>query len=353
MKETKKLYDSISNIDNKFIEEAQAKEINKTPVRRKWVLMAACLVLVVVGVFTVVHPWEMDSTSDPNSNDTIERESEPNEYLATDIVPGVTSDEPNSGNTFSAVFNDVDTVPIGVSAMISLSSKDFCPMSAEESLDYFGIALPEVPGLDLTAGGCFGDGYGVYRTEDRGVYYDINSYEFTGNGKRVTLTLRTLFNLTPSTEQVNGPEQIEFTEINGQKIALFRDTNENGEERVYTEFVLNGVTCIISACGLEKNELALALTSVLPQKEYVTDPITITGTVSHVDSRTEDYFDGVKHHYSENHDYITVDCGDTRLTVWLPGEANKFTVGDSVTVTYNGEPATAYNIWPGQLVSVE
>lgn len=354
MKEMKKLYDSISNIDNQFIEEAQAKEIKKTPVWRKWAVMAACLVLVAVGVFTAVHPWEMDSTSTPNSSDMIEREPEPIEYLPTNIVPGVTSDKPDSSNTFSAVFNDVDTAPIGVSAMIALSSEDFCSMSADESLDYFGITLPEVPGLDLTGGGCFGNGYGVYRTESRGVYFDINSYEFTGSGKSVTLTLRTLFNFTPSTEQVtNGPEQIEFTEINGWELALFRYTDEDGEECVYTEFVLNGVTCTISACGLAKDELAQALTSVLPQKEYVADPITTTGTVTHVDSRTEDYFDGVEHHYSENHDYITVDCGDIRLTVWLPGEANKFTVGDSVTVTYNGEPATAYNIWPGQLVSVE
>lgn len=32
---------------------------------------------------------------------------------------------------------------------------------------------------------------------------------------------------------------------------------------------------------------------------------------------------------------------------------DRFRVGDTVTITYNGEPATAYNIWPGQLVSVE
>lgn len=75
--------------------------------------------------------------------------------------------------------------------------------------------------------------------------------------------------------------------------------------------------------------------------------------MTYVDSRTEDYFDGTEHHNRERYDYITVDCGDTCLTVWLPGEANRFSAGDSVTITYNGEPATAYNIWPGQLISVK
>ena len=93
--------------------------------------------------------------------------------------------------------------------------------------------------------------------------------------------------------------------------------------------------------------------NLLPPKDYVPDPVTVTGTVTHVDSQTSDYFDGTEHHYSENHNYITVDCGGTRLTVWLPGEADSFSVGSAVTITYNGEPATAYNIWPGQLVDVE
>lgn len=186
------------------------------------------------------------------------------------------------------------------------------------------------------------------------MYFDANYYEFIGSGKSVTLTLRTLFHLIPSPEQVaNGPAQIEFTEISGWKLALFRYTDENGAQCVYTEFVLAGVTYSVSASGLENIELATVLFGLLPQKEYVPGPVAVTGTVTHVDSRTGDYFDGAEHHYSEDHDFITVDCGGTRLTVWLPGEADSFSIGDSVTVTYNGEPATAYNIWPGQLVSVE
>ena len=356
-KETLKMYNSISNINSQFIEEARTRPEKEKNNRFKWVAAAACLCLAVVGVFAAVHLWKWDAAPVPNPNGTIEREPGPGEYPSTGIVPGFTLDEPDSGNVFPAVFNDVDAAPVGESAMIALLADDFCPMSAEESLAYFGVTLPEdglLPGLELTGGGCFGDGHGVYRRGDQGVYFDVNYYEFTGGGKSVTLTLRTRFHLIPSPEQVaNGPEHIDFTEIHGWELALFRYADENGVQCVYTEFVLDGVTCTVSASGLGNSELALALVSLLPQKECVPGPVTVTGTVTHVDSRTSNYFDGKEHHYSEDHDYITVDCDGTRLTVWLPGEADRFSIGDSVTVTYNGEPATAYNIWPGQLVSVE
>ena len=350
-------FEVLGELDDDIVKEAKSdRKGAKTggPVWVKWGALAACLCLAAVGA---VHLWGMDGTPVPDPNGTLEREPGPGEYPSTGIVPGFTLDEPDSVNIFPAVFNDVDAAPVGESAMIALLTEDFRPMSAEESLAYFGVILLEdgiVPSLELTGGGCIGDGHGIYRSEARGVYFDANYYEFTGSGKSVTLTLRTLFHLIPSPEQVaDGPEHIEFMEIRGWELALFRYADENGVQCVYTEFVLDGVTYTITASGLGNNELALVFLSLLPYKEYIPGPVTVTGTVTHVDSRTSDYFDGTQHHYSEDHDFITVDCDGTHLTVWLPGEADRFRVGDSVTVTYNGEPATAYNIWPGQLVSVE
>ncbi len=246
----------------------------------------------------------------------------------------------------------------GIALNILSAGEDFHAMSAEESLRYFGIELSEdggvpIPGFELTGGGCFGQGHGVYGTEERGVYYDANSYVFTDGGGSVTLTLRTTFRyMLPSPEQVkNGPEKIAFTEINGREQALFGYEDEEGVECVYTEFVRDGVVCSVTARGLDADELAAVLTSLVPPKESVSDVNTASGAVTFVDSRKEDHFDGVRHHYTESHDYITLDCGGTELTVWLPGEADRFNVVDSVSVTYNGEPATAYNIWPGQIVS--
>ena len=349
--------EAMSMVDDKYYEEAANYQRGKKAARLRWEALAACLCMVAACVVAAMHPWGMSDTPTPNPNGTIERVPEPDKYPPADIMPGFTPDEPSSGNVFPIVFNEVDEAPAGVAGMIALMVEDFRPMSAEESLDYFGVKLPEdgiAPGLQLTGGGCFGDSHGLYRSGERGVYYDVNAYEFTDGDKRVTLTLRTLFHMAPSLKQVkNGPEHIEFTQINGWELALFQYEDENGTRCVYTEFALDGVTCTLSASGLGKNELAAALMSLLPQREHVPGPVTVTGAVTHVDSRKSDYFDGVRHHYSEDHDFITVDCGGTRLTVWLPGEANRFRVGDSVTVTYNGEPATVRNIWPGQLVSVE
>ena len=353
-------FEVLGELDDDLVEEAKSDGKENKTGRPAWVrrgALAACLCLAAVGVFTAVHLWGTGGIPVPDPNGTPVREPEPGEYPPAGIVPGFTLDEPDGGDKFPAVFNDVDAAPVGKSAMIALLTEDFCPMSTEESLAYFGVTIPEdgiVPGLELTGGGCAGDGHGVYRREGLGVYFDTNWYEFTGGGKRVTLILRTHFHLIPSPELVaNGPEHIEFTEFRGWELTLFRYADENGAQCVYTEFVLDGVTCTVSAFGLEDSELAAALMSILPQKERVPGPVTVTGAVTHVDSRTSDYFDGTQHHYSEDHDFIDVDCGGTSLTVWLPGEADRFRIGDSVTVTYNGEPATAYNIWPGQLVSVE
>ena len=354
MNEAKKLYDSISNIDDRFIEEAQTEKIGKAPARRAWAALAACLCVACLGAVAAVHPWEAGVVPTPSV--MVEYEPTP-DFPAGSASPAATEEAPG-GITFA--FNDVDAAPVGTAAMISLSGKDFRAMSAEESLRYFGLDLSEdggapVPGFELTGGGCFGQGHGVYGTEERGVYYDVNSYVFTDGGRSVTLTLRTTFRyMLPSPDQVkNGPEKIGFTEINGREQALFRYEDGEGVDCVYTEFVRDGAVCSVTARGLDRDELATALTSLVPQKDAVSETNTASGTVTFVDSRREDYFDGVRHYYTESHDYITLDCGGTELTVWLPGEAGRFSVGDSVAVTYSGEPATAYNIWPGQIIRVE
>lgn len=353
------LYRAINDMDDDILERSEAGAGEQKPKGGllKWGAMAACLCFAAAAAFAAVQPWGVGDAPVLNPSGTIEREPVSGECPPTGILSGFTQSEPDGENGISIVFNDVDVAPIGETAMIDLMADDFYPMSTEESLDYFNVSLPEdgiVSGFHLTGGGCFGDRHGVYRSESRNVYFDVNFFEFTGGGKSITLTLRRLFNMMPSPEQVeNGPEHIEFTEICGWELALFRCSDENGARCVYTEFVLDGVTYTIFATGLENNELAAALVNLLPPKEYVSGPVTVTGTVTHVDSRTSDYFDGTEHHYCEDHDYIKVECDGMRLTVWIPGEAGSFRVGSTVAVTYNGGPATAYNIWPGQLVSVE
>lgn len=355
MKETQTLYHAISRIDNRFIEEAQTEQLKKEPVGKaplwkRFTLLAACLFIAAAGAAAVaVNPWQNGGKALPGQDFTAGGKGADQAPSDSDAAA------PEMSPIFFA-FNDVEAAPVGNMAMISLPVEDFQPMSAEESLRYFGVVLPaSVGGFERTGGGCFGGAHGVYQSEERGVYYDVNTYIFTNGGKNFTLTLRTVFEqLVPSPEQIkNGPEKFDFTEINGWNLALFRYADADGKTCVWTEFVLDGVIFTIMTCGLEENELAAALLGLLPQKEAVSEPRTVTGRVTRVDCRTVDYFDGKQHHVDESHDSFTLDCGGMKLTVLVPGAADRFAVGDTAAVTYYGEPATAHTIWPGQLVGVD
>lgn len=58
-KETSKLYNSITNVSNQFIEEDQTKAKKKNG-WLKWVAMAACLCVMIVGVLSISN-WQNDS----------------------------------------------------------------------------------------------------------------------------------------------------------------------------------------------------------------------------------------------------------------------------------------------------
>ena len=67
--QVKKLYNSITNISEEIIEEAQtAKPRRKLPVWAGWAAAAACVCLVVVGVFVWKQPSE--SFADANADDS-------------------------------------------------------------------------------------------------------------------------------------------------------------------------------------------------------------------------------------------------------------------------------------------
>lgn len=62
-RETQKLYNSITNIDNKYIEEAQTAKKGKKPVWFRWGTVAACLCLVFVSVIIFPYIFKSETTS--------------------------------------------------------------------------------------------------------------------------------------------------------------------------------------------------------------------------------------------------------------------------------------------------
>lgn len=171
MKETKKLYDSISDIDERFIEEAQAEEIKKAPLWRKWAGLAACLCIAAVSVVAVFHPWEDGGTPVPNPDPdgTIERDPQPNKFPSTNDIPVRPNDDDQPGadpleppdrpiitiNWDGVVINESeglspDVAPLYHDPKLYLYES----WGQEEVIDYYGWMLaPQYIPENLTGGG--------------------------------------------------------------------------------------------------------------------------------------------------------------------------------------------------------
>ena len=370
--QTQKLYESLSGIDPAYLEEAREPLQHKRSLKswQTWGALAACLCLMGIGLFAGLRG---NGNLPPEAPSVLETaaatEAQPTAALHTaEPIPPTEAQVQRPSlaasplPTFDLItlpYNDTGEAPVAEYGMISLDPRDFISMSTQEAMDYFGIALPDIytlAGLPLTGADCMGPGAGRYESEDRGVYFDSNSFTYSAEDRRIVLAARTTFSHTiPTSEQVAaGPEDMTFTEVNGWQLVLFRYPDEAGNPQVYTEFVLGDTVCSLTAAGLTDEAFAAALGEVLPEKESPADGITAcTGTVLTVDSREEYYFDGQEPHVSTVHDWIALDIGGTRYTVWLLGEAGAFREGDQVSLSYRGEPATAYSVWPGQLISVE
>lgn len=143
MKETKKLYDSISNIDDRFIEEAQAGEIRKVPVRRKWAGLAACLCLAAVGAAAVIHPWETGGTPVSNPTETINRGTESTGAPSTDNIPVRPDDDKPGANPLAPPDASIITihwegVAVNESAGLSVGESMLCLDPENYSCEFWG-----------------------------------------------------------------------------------------------------------------------------------------------------------------------------------------------------------------------
>ncbi len=144
MKETKKLYDSISNLDDRFVLEAQAEQARKAPVWRKWAGLAACLCLAAVSVTAALHPWEPDGTPFSNPTETIDRGTEPTGAPSTDIPPvqpngddrpGIAPLEPPDAPTVAVNW---DGVAVNESEGLSAGEAMLCLDPENYSFEFWG-----------------------------------------------------------------------------------------------------------------------------------------------------------------------------------------------------------------------
>ena len=362
------LFHAVGELDDDILEDAErllrAPAKRPVPVWLKWGSLAACAALAVCAVWSAtrtpvghlaIGPVAPDPEVAQNTSNIDRPAVEPEELkrLPVELDWNVLTEAP----------------PQETAALFALMTEDFVPMSREELLDYYGVTLPiEALFPDLSAVGpeeWDGFGRGIYRTGERGVYFDANTFAFALDAGEVGVyvTLDKAFHLPVSPWELPGDE-LRFTEINGWELALFLYPNEAGGQVFCTEFTQNGVNYRVIGKNMCEQAYAAVLETLLEKREdYAPGAVrTLTGTVTAGISRhtlTSTEPDGS---VSTRVTYggvlgLSLEDGSGLRVALTPEQAEKFygslSLGDRVTVSFTGEPAGIATLWTQQIVGIE
>lgn len=333
----KEFLSAMGELDDSYYEQAAA-----CPRKRRklatFAALAACLVLLVAVSLAALLPGLQEPVVP----------AEAPVQTAAEAAPALEASEPaedpaSPAPTVSLALNEIQ-MPTSVTANIDLVGEDYSPMTYEALTDYLGIRLPlsELPAQLVLQGG----DYGVFQ-RDGDVYYDANTLvlENADQTQRLTLTLSKankhvydFFDLTA--------EELQFTTVGGRELAVFHYTNEAGADCFYTEFLQDDVAFLLASENLSAEEYASCLQAlVAPAPPQATH--TLTGVVSVVDPYA-------------NRISIRLPAEDAApysrgYGIILPEnlQASDYSLGDTIKVTFEGEPATICTIWAEQLLSLE
>lgn len=364
------LFRAVGEIDDGLLSDAEAL-LNGTSMARKkpgpwvkWGGLAACLAVAACAAWMTL-PQEGQRPQDVTP---------PPEIVQTPDIDRPAIEPAPEAVTRPIVemnFNRLDREPErGVSAGFPLFLEDFVPMTREELLDYYGVtllveeAMPDYFAVGPEEGGGFGRG--IYRRENGNVYCDTNSFAFeSADGVRgVYVTLDKAFHMSTAPWELPGGS-LDFTAVNGWELALFRYPDEEGNQCFYTEFLQNGVCYRVCGKNMCEQEYATVLGVLLEKREVSVpgQPRTFTGEYSGgfgLQALTTTNPDGSVTVKKTWHGplHLTLDDGAdyTGLSVELTEEqAEEFaglSIGDRVSVTFVGEPATIGTVWNRQLVEI-
>lgn len=375
------LFESVGEVDDDLLSDAeeflQRERVVKPRPWVKWGAAAACFVAVLCALWALPRRTaDFPVIAPPPQTEPVQEDATPPAEVSqsTPNVDGPAADPERLESPATVLyFNDIAKAPApATTAMFALMWEDFVPMTREELLDYFGVTLPieefipVLNALPMDEEGGFGRG--VYRSEDRGVYFDTTTFAFEGTdgAMGVYVTLDKAFHLPTAPWELPG-DRLEFTEINGWELALFRYPDEDGINCQYVEFCQNGVNYRVCGKDICEGEFVAILRSLLEERDDHApgEARTVYGTVTACVSRevlTSREADGsvTTEVFWHGPLGITLDEGEryVSLRVDLPEGEGKawhetFSLFDRVAVTFTGEPATVGEVWPQQLVSVE
>ena len=302
---TKLFSEAMSEVNDKYYEEAANYHCKK----HGWVKftsLAACAAIVLAVSFATL--WKLPSQTTPQP-----------EYEPPIITnPDNQSDNPEQG--ISLNLNEIKE-PNATSGSIALMADDYTAMSYEELLRYFDVSLPiteTLPYLTLQS-----NDFGIYQTDNRGIYYDGNFIEFRNSG---------------GTQDIN----IVLSKV-------FKHTSdENGTDCYYAEFLQNDVAFVVSSENISMEDYAKCLQVLVEKAQQNSGSVnTITGEIVVIDPYANHI--GVRFDKEQAPEYSSV------YGIDLPDgqSAGDYSLGDRVEVMYTGEPATILTIWAEQLVDIK
>lgn len=241
----------------------------------------------------------------------------------------------------TAAFNTLDAPPQALGALFALMWEDYVPLSYPDMLDYFGLALPSVLALpdgvplELVEAG----DYGLYRRESGQVYYDGNCVCFSSpDGERQLQVGLGKAWFCSSLSPLPQEKQLEFTQINGRALALFRYLDEQGQACYYTEFMQGEVACCVTGIGLSEQEFLRCLEQLVAAGDSAGSIQVITGDLIAIDPQAR-------------HVGVRLPSGEV-YGVDLPQEValEELALYDQVTVRFRGEPVGLRQVCPQQIV---
>lgn len=328
---TKLFSEAMSEVNDKYYEEA-ANYCCKKNKRIKFTSLAACVAIVLaVSSATLL---KLASPATPQS-----------EYNP----PVITNPDNQSGNTEQDIILNINEIstPNVVGGNIALMTDDYTAMSFEEMLKYFDVSLPiteTLPYLTLQS-----NDFGVYKTYNRGIYYDENCVVFqSSNGTQsISIDLSKVFKHYSDVFTLNADE-LKFTDINGRELAIFHYTNENGTDCYYAEFLQNDVAFVVVSENISAKDYAKCLQVLVEKSPQINGSVhTIQGKIIATDP---------------NANSISVYLDEEQAPKYSRGygiklpdgqSAENYSLGNHVEVTFTGEPATILTIWPEQFVDIK
>lgn len=263
--------------------------------------------------------------------------------------PIITNPNGQSDNTEQAISLNINeiAIPDTVIGNINLSGDDFTAISYEELLNYFDVSLPISETLSYLT--LQSTDFGIFQTENRGVYYDGNSVVFQNSDgtQSVNIVLSKVFKHTYDLFDLRDDE-LKFTDVNGRELAVFHYTNENGTDCYYAEFLQNDVAFVVSSENISMEDYAKCLQVLVEKAQQNSGSVnTITGEIVVIDPYANHI--GVRLDKEQAPEYSSV------YGIDLPDgqSAGDYSLGDRVEVMYTGEPATILTIWAEQLVDIK